>query len=75
MSEFSTAPVDVRDMLCAQALAVVARAVAQLAPGASLTILVGAEDVRRDLRVWANERGHAVDAQPHGLTLTRRDAR
>ena len=54
--------VDVRDMLCAQALAVVARAIESLHGGQHLDILYNAEDVKRDLLVWAQDRGHAVRA-------------
>ncbi|MBI4354628.1 MAG: sulfurtransferase TusA family protein [Candidatus Omnitrophica bacterium] len=48
---------DVRDMTCAQALAVVARAVAQLIEGQGLEILYNAQDVKHDLMIWAKERG------------------
>lgn len=59
-------------MLCAQALAVVARAVERLAAGASAAVLFNAEDVQRDLILWARERRHRVDiASPTMLRLTR----
>lgn len=51
---------DVRDMVCAQALAVVARAVEALSHGACLKALYNADDVKRDLLVWARERGLAA---------------
>jgi len=64
--------VDVRDMLCAQALAVVARAVERLAPGASVDILLNASDVRQDLLVWARAHRHrAQDISLSTLRLTR----
>ena len=52
--------VDVRDMLCAQALALVAQAVAKLHSGEALTVRYNTEDVRRDLLVWAREQGCGV---------------
>lgn len=72
MSAPATAMVDVRDMLCAQALAVIARAMEPLAAGESLTVIFNAEDVQRDLVVWARERGYGIDAAPQTLRLTRR---
>ena len=72
MGALSTVTVDVRDMLCAQALAVVARAVDRLAAGESVTVVFSAEDVQRDLALWARERGHRLDAAlPGTLRLTR----
>ena len=65
--------VDVRDMLCAQALAAVARAVESLRGGQRLDILYNAEDVKRDLLVWAQDRGHAIRAvEDSRLRLERR---
>ena len=52
--------VDVRDMLCAQALAVVAQALGQLKVGEALQIIYNAKDVKGDLIVWAHEQGHGV---------------
>ena len=57
MSSEQTTSVDVQDMTCAQALAVVARAVAQLTKGQRLGILYNAQDVKHDLMVWAQDRG------------------
>ena len=54
--------VDVRDMLCAQALAVVAQAMASLRPGEILEVDVNAQDVQQDLLTWAHELGHPVEA-------------
>lgn len=48
--------IDVRDMVCAQALAEVDRAVHRLMIGAALEILCNTPDVVRDLRVWLHER-------------------
>ena len=63
---------DVRDMTCAQALAVVAKAMAQLADGAVLSVSANAEDVKRDVLAWARERGHRVGQEaPDTLTLQR----
>lgn len=52
--------VDARDMVCAQALAVVAKALAGLPARSFATILVNADDVRRDLLAWAADRGYAA---------------
>ena len=60
MDQF-TVPVDVRDMLCAQALAVVAQAVERLRPNVRLEVISNAEDVQQDLIAWASTRGHAVE--------------
>ena len=60
MSRPPTVTVDVRDMLCAQALAVVARAVTQAPPGCAVDVVVNTPDVRRDVMAWAAERGAAV---------------
>jgi len=52
--------VDVRDMLCAQALARVAKALEPLAAGEAIEVRYNAEDVREDLLVWARGLGHQV---------------
>ncbi len=66
----SSAAVDVRDMLCAQALAVVAQALEQCRPGTILSVAYNAEDVKRDLLVWARDRGYAVrDVRPDVLQI------
>jgi len=68
----STEVVDVRDMLCAQALALVAEAVGRMAMGASLEVRYNAEDVKRALEVWAGERGYgASDVGPSLLRIQR----
>jgi TusA-related sulfurtransferase len=54
------ATADVRDMVCAQALARVAQALARLSPGETLEVRCNAADVKRDLLAWARERGHDV---------------
>ena len=66
------ATVDVRDMMCAQALAVAAKALAGLPVGATATIVYNAEDVRRDLLAWAGDRGHLVTTSAGALHLTKR---
>ena len=67
--------VDVSDMLCAQALAVVAQAMSRVDPGVSIDVAVTAEDVQRDLLIWAREQGHdAVLAGPARLRLRRSTA-
>ena len=52
--------VDVRDMLCAQALAQAAQAIQGLTRGAILELICNAEDVRRDLVAWAQQVRHQV---------------
>lgn len=52
--------VDVRDLLCAQALALVAQAMRRLPVGGRAEVLVNAEDVTRDVLAWATQEGHAV---------------
>ena len=52
--------VDVRDMLCSQALAVVAKAMTPLPPKSKADIIYNADDVRHDLEVWAQSRGYPV---------------
>lgn len=68
----SQTTVDVRDMLCAQALAVVAQALNRLTAGEPLEVLYNAEDVHRDLLVWAADRGDAAAEMGLGrLQITR----
>ena len=63
--------VDVRDMLCAQALAVVAQALGRLPAGSVLEVRYNVPDVKRDLLAWGRERGHAIhDATATTLHLT-----
>lgn len=60
-------------MLCAQALAVVARAVQGIPVRAALRVQYNADDVRRDLTVWAADQGHAIlDEAPSTLRIERR---
>ncbi len=60
-------------MVCAQALALVARAAARLAAGQALRICYNAEDVRRDLTAWARERGYALEAETSATLDLRRE--
>ncbi len=65
--------VDVRDMLCAQALAAVAQALAPLRPGEAVEVRYNTEDVKRDLLVFAKDRGHAaVELGTGALRIERR---
>lgn len=50
--------VDVRDMLCSQALAVLAKAMATLPASSNVDVIYSADDVRHDLQVWAESRGY-----------------
>lgn len=52
--------VDVRDMLCAQALALVAQAADRLRTGEELRVAYNTEDVRRDLLAWGRQGHHVV---------------
>lgn len=68
-----TVTVDVRDMLCAQALAAVARALQRLPAGDALEVWHNAPDVKRDLLVWAEELGHdACDVSGSRVRIQRR---
>ena len=59
--------VDVRDMLCAQALAVVAK---WAAPGRVLDITTNAEDVRQDLAAWSHSRQYAFTVTGETARIT-----
>ena len=64
--------IDVRDMVCAQALARLARAARLISAGDAVDVLWNAEDVNRDARVWALTHGFLVEArEPQRLRLTR----
>ncbi|MBI3997316.1 MAG: hypothetical protein HY352_06630 [Candidatus Omnitrophica bacterium] len=65
MAELPTLTVDARDMLCAQALAVVAQAVNALQPSQALDVMYNTMDVAADLRVWAASQGHSVHERAH----------
>ena len=72
MGATSARAVDVRDMLCAQALAVVASALEGLVPGTGVDVLYNAEDVKHDLIVWGQDRGHLVEVTgPARLAIQR----
>ena len=65
--------IDVREMLCAQALALVAQALGRVEIGSLLGVRYGSDDVRQDLVVWARDRGHGVlETGERTLQLTRR---
>ena len=72
MGESAQLPIDVRDMLCAQALAVVAQAIIRLKVGESRDILFDADDVRHDLLVWAGERGYGIQEPTRGFMRLQR---
>ena len=52
--------IDVREMLCAQALALVAQAMEQPEAGDGVTVMYNTEDVKHDLVIWASGRGYRV---------------
>ena len=60
--------VDVSDMLCAQALALVAQAVTRVKPGDAITVRYNAQDVKQDLLIWSDGLGHRV-SEPAAATL------
>ena len=66
MGRSSPALVDVSDMLCAQALAIVAQAVQRAPAGAPVDVSFNTEDVRRDLCIWAREQGLTATLASHG---------
>ena len=61
------ATIDVRDMLCAQALAVVAQSIGQLRAGEVASVHYNTDDVKHDLLVWAHDRGHQIDVAAPGI--------
>ena len=68
----TTRLIDVRDMVCAQALARLARAARGIPAGDAVEVLCNADDVNRDARVWALTHGFLVEArEPQRLRLTR----
>ena len=72
MERSAAQTVDVRDMLCAQALAVVAQAMGPLPAGARVAVRYSTEDVRRDLVVWAAGRHYGVREADESLELEKR---
>ena len=52
--------IDVREMLCAQALAQVSSVMRRVDAGALIDVVCNAEDVREDLLAWADAQGHEV---------------
>ena len=73
MDEPCVTTVDVRQMLCAQALAVVAQALARAPIGETLRVLYSTADVEADLLVWAAERRQSAETGGSSmLWITRR---
>ena len=65
--------VDVSDMLCAQALAVVAQALARMSTEDALHVRYTTQDVKQDLLIWAERLGHRVsEPDPSTLRIERR---
>ena len=54
--------VDVRDMLCAQALAIVSQRIERVAVHGSVVVQYNSDDVKRDLIIWATDQGPGVRA-------------
>ena len=63
MGKLPTTTIDVRDMMCAQALALIAQAVERLPAGGLLKVRYNAPDVKQDLLLWARDRSHRVSKQ------------
>ena len=63
---------DVREMTCAQALAIVAKAAAQLTGAGTLEVRYNTDDVKQDLLAWARERGYRVQDTSPGLLMLQR---
>ena len=59
----TAASVDVRDMLCAQAIQVAWKAARALPVGAVLETVCNAQDVKEDLIIWARELGYQLLAE------------
>ena len=69
------AEINVCEMTCTQALAVVAKAADKLAPGETLDVRFSTEDVRSDLITWALHKGLGVqDAAKELLRLSKPNA-
>ncbi len=64
--------VDVRDMLCAQALAVVSGAVKRSVSGQSVDVCLNSADVRQDLLAWAQSLGHETESLERFVLRIRR---
>ena len=62
----SSPTVDVRDMVCAQALALVAKAVANIPSGHTLELLLNTDDVQRDVLAWSQHQHLSVHLQRAG---------
>ena len=73
MTAPQTATVDVRDMLCAQALAVVAQALDRAPVDEGVSVSYNAEDVHRDLLAWAAEQGCLIHEEGPVVLHIRRD--
>ena len=55
-----SATLDVRDMLCAQALAQTDRALRGLSVDGALEVRCNTQEVVQDLLTWASDQGHIV---------------
>jgi TusA-related sulfurtransferase len=65
----AVAVIDVEEMLCAQARAVVAQAVERLSAGEAVGVRYNAEDVRRDLVAWAQGFGHEINVEGRSVLM------
>lgn len=69
---------DVKGLLCAQALMVVMKGIKEIDAGGTLDVTFNSDDVKRDLVTWATELGHAVisvddqDLQQGGRLVVRK---
>ena len=69
MTNDPPATVDVTDMLCVQALAVVAEAMRARAANERLKVIFNSESVRQDLLVWARTLGHRIEERGGSLLI------
>ena len=74
MDERQVPTADVRDMLCAQALAVVAGAIGQVEIGRAIEVLYSTDDVKKDVTVWARAAGHETALLTPGTLRIERGA-
>ena len=63
MNRHVASTVDAREMLCAQALALVAQALARAPVGAAVCVLYNTPDVQSDLLAWAAQRGYPTGTE------------
>ena len=72
----SIPPIDVRDMVCAQALAILSQAVTPVRAGQTIDVLLNTEDVHHDIAAWTQHQGITIEQvdrlENHDTRLTLR---